>query len=72
MARLSARKLGFDGVCHPQVYLDEKTRTSRGFGFVSYSRVEEAEYAIKEMNGFYVEGKRLKVQRKRERGFAAK
>lgn len=34
---------------------------SRGFGFVAYGRKQEAEVAANAMNGFYVDGKWLKV-----------
>jgi len=37
---------------------------SRGFGFVAYARSEEASMALSSMNGFQVEGKKLKVSLK--------
>ena len=52
---------------HSQVYLDKVTHESRGFGFVSFSTVVEAENAISQMNGHLVEGKHLKVQKKKEK-----
>lgn len=50
-----------------QVYIDTVTQQSRGFGFVSYSTVAEADRAIAAMNGFTVNGKQLKVQKKKEK-----
>lgn len=50
-----------------QVYIDTVTQQSRGFGFVSYSTVAEADRAIVAMNGFTVNGKQLKVQKKKEK-----
>ena len=52
---------------HIQVYLDNETKESRGFGFVSFSTVDEAEKAIREMDGYVIEGKHLKVQKKKEK-----
>lgn len=34
---------------------------------MSFSTVDEAERAINEMNGFVIEGKHLKVQKKKEK-----
>ena len=52
---------------------------SKGFGFVTYERIDEAEEAVKEMNGRTIEGRTVRVDysftkddvdadRKRERG----
>ena len=50
-----------------QVYRDKATKESRGFGFVSFSTVVEAEKAIQQMNGYLINGKHLKVQKKKEK-----
>jgi hypothetical protein len=42
---------------------DRATNQSRGFGFVSYQSSEAAATAIKEMNGFELDGRSLKVNR---------
>jgi len=39
----------------------------RGFGFVNFATIEEAEKAIKEMNGFVVKNRSLKVSFKNEK-----
>jgi RNA-binding protein 39 len=40
---------------------------SKGFGFVSFEKVEEAKLAIDKMNGFAIEGKLLRVQIKSDK-----
>lgn len=57
----------FGTILSTKVYLDNETKESRGFGFVSFSTVDEAEKAIREMNGYVIEGKHLKVQKKKEK-----
>jgi len=44
--------------------VEKDTGRSRGFGFVSYDKPEAAAMAIKELNGFVIGNKRLKVQHK--------
>lgn len=44
--------------------VEKDTGRSRGFGFVSYDCSESAALAIKELNGFVIGNKRLKVQHK--------
>lgn len=48
--------------------VEKDTGRSRGFGFVSYDSPESAALAIKELNGFAIGNKRLKVQHKQIRG----
>ncbi|CAM9430719.1 unnamed protein product, partial [Ectocarpus sp. 12 AP-2014] len=55
----------FGEVLSAKVYYDRDTGESKGFGFVSYSKPDEAEAAISSMNGFFIGQKRLKVVRKR-------
>ena len=50
-----------------QIYRDRESHKSKGFGFVSMSSVEEADRAIRYLNGYPVNGKMLKVQRKKEK-----
>lgn len=59
--------LPFGTILSTKVYIDTVTQQSRGFGFVSYSTVAEADRAIAAMNGFTVNGKQLKVQKKKEK-----
>lgn len=47
-----------------RIMVEKDTGRSRGFGFVSYDNPESAATAIKELNGFVIGNKRLKVQHK--------
>jgi len=47
-----------------RIMVEKDTGRSRGFGFVSYDAPESAAMAIKELNGFVIGNKRLKVQHK--------
>ena len=40
---------------------DRETGRSRGFGFVTFNTVEEANNAIREMNGRDLDGRQIKV-----------
>mmetsp|Transcript_118266 Transcript_118266/g.331235 ORF Transcript_118266/g.331235 Transcript_118266/m.331235 type:complete len:601 (-) Transcript_118266:84-1886(-) len=50
-----------------RIMVEKDSGRSRGFGFVSYDSPESAALAIKELNGFAVGNKRLKVQHKQIR-----
>lgn len=50
-----------------RIMVEKDTGRSRGFGFVSYDSPEAAAMAIKELNGFVIGNKRLKVQHKQIR-----
>jgi len=50
-----------------RIMVERDTGRSRGFGFVSYDNPESAAMAIKELNGFAIGNKRLKVQHKQIR-----
>uniref|UniRef100_A0A7S1VM38 RRM domain-containing protein n=1 Tax=Grammatophora oceanica TaxID=210454 RepID=A0A7S1VM38_9STRA len=50
-----------------RIMVEKDTGRSRGFGFVSYDSPESAAMAIKELNGFAIGNKRLKVQHKQIR-----
>jgi RNA recognition motif-containing protein len=44
---------------------DTENGWSRGFGFVSFSSSEEADEAIKNLNGSWIAGKQMKVEKTR-------
>lgn len=51
-----------------KVFVDKETQRSKGFGFVSFGTVSEAQEAIREKNGFEIEkDHRLIVELKRSR-----
>jgi CUG-BP- and ETR3-like factor len=50
-----------------RIMVEKDTGRSRGFGFVSYDSPDSAALAIKELNGFVIGNKRLKVQHKQIR-----
>lgn len=50
-----------------RIMVEKDTGRSRGFGFVSYDNPESAARAIKDLNGFVIGNKRLKVQHKQIR-----
>lgn len=55
---------------HATVVLDPETKQSKGYGFVTFADIEDAERALEEFNGAEFEGKKIKVEvaqpRKRE------
>ena len=46
--------------------VDQDTRRSKGYGFVSYVESEDAKKALSKMNGFELEGRAMKVRNKTE------
>eukprot|EP00299_Pterocystis_sp_00344_P013861 c6834_g1_i1.p1 GENE.c6834_g1_i1~~c6834_g1_i1.p1 ORF type:complete len:110 (-),score=16.50 c6834_g1_i1:19-348(-) len=55
----------YGNVLRAEMTKDPETGWSRGFGFVSFSCSEEADVAIKHLNGTWVFGKQLKVEKTR-------
>lgn len=47
---------------HAVVVLDPKTKQSKGYGFVTFADVEDAQAAVEELNGSTFEGKKIKVE----------
>lgn len=45
-----------------KVVMDPILRESRGFGFITYDTREEAAEAVKEMNGYDMDGKEIIVE----------
>jgi RNA recognition motif-containing protein len=54
-------------VASANIVLDRATGRSRGFGFVEMPNAEEAEAAIREVNGSEIEGRSIKVEQAQER-----
>jgi RNA recognition motif-containing protein len=63
---LEAAFARFGAVVSARVMFDKRTGESRGYGFVTFAAEEEAEAAVAEGNGMEVEGKRVKVEAKKE------
>ncbi|MCL4113992.1 UNVERIFIED_CONTAM: hypothetical protein GTU68_004995 [Idotea baltica] len=57
----------FGAVDSVKIVLDRDTGRSRGFGFVEMSNDEEANAAIKELNGAEFEGRALVVKQAEDR-----
>jgi len=58
----------FGNVISAKVFIDHKTGTSKGFGFVSYDNAGSASKAISAMDGLAIGSNRLKVQLKTPKG----
>ncbi|CAI5726736.1 unnamed protein product [Peronospora effusa] len=59
----------FGRVSKCEVIVDPVTRESRGFGFVTFDDVRDAEDAVKELNDQEVQGRKMRVEHaKRKRG----
>ncbi|CAF2739927.1 unnamed protein product [Rotaria sp. Silwood2] len=57
----------FGNILSAKIFIDKLTSRSKCFGFVSYDNIYSAHQAIKQMNGFQIGLKRLKVQLKKNR-----
>ncbi|CAG9312175.1 unnamed protein product [Blepharisma stoltei] len=53
----------FGKITQCKIVKDQKTNKSRGFGFVSFESIDNAEEAIKEMNNKTVDGRELRVEK---------
>lgn len=58
----------FGTVIRCQITTDKVTGESKGFGFISYNTVEEADAAVENMNGAMLKGRRMKVEKSRDQG----
>lgn len=47
---------------HATVVLDPKTKQSKGYGFVTFTDLEDAQQALDEFNGTPFDGRRLKIE----------
>ena len=57
----------FGEVSEAKIITDRETGRSRGFGFVTFNNDEDADNAIKEMDGTTLDGREVKVNEARER-----
>ncbi|CAF3054945.1 unnamed protein product [Rotaria socialis] len=57
----------FGNILSAKIFIDKLTSRSKCFGFVSYDNMHSAHQAIKQMNGFQIGLKRLKVELKKLR-----
>ena len=57
----------FGEVIEAKVITDRDTGRSRGFGFVTFEEVADADAAIDEMNGSVLDGRTLNVNEARDR-----
>ncbi len=55
-------------ITEAKVISDRDTGRSRGFGFVTFARDEDAKNAISKMNGASLEGKNITVNEAKEKG----
>jgi len=51
----------FGDVLESRVIMDPYTAQSRGFAFITYSKLEDAEHAMKEMNGQLLDNRTIRV-----------
>ena len=51
----------YGSVSSVKIIMDKITNRSRGFAFIEMGDVQQAEKAIKELNGIMVEGRQMKV-----------
>lgn len=49
-------------VMHHKIVMDPILKESRGFGFVTFESKEDADDAVKEMNDYEMDGKRIIVE----------
>jgi transformer-2 protein len=48
-----------------RIVIDPHTKESRGFGFVTFEESNDADEAVKEMNGEHILGKAIRVEKAR-------
>lgn len=51
----------FGEVLEAKVIVDRETGRSRGFGFVTFAQVEDADRAMAEMDGTELDGRKIRV-----------
>jgi RNA recognition motif-containing protein len=58
----------FGEIAEAKVITDRDTGRSRGFGFVTFNDESAGEKAIKEMDGFQLDGRAIRVNEAHDRG----
>jgi len=58
----------FGEITEAKVITDRDTGRSRGFGFVTFARDEDAKKAISKMDGASLDGRTIKVSEAQEKG----
>ena len=53
-------------VTRAEMTLDKDTGWSKGFGFVSFASVEEADAALAAVHGAWMDGREMKVEKTKE------
>lgn len=57
----------FGAIVDAKVITDRDTGRSRGFGFVTYENGQDAESAMQQMDGGYLDGRTIRVNEANER-----
>ena len=65
-ADLRAEFSKYGTVTRAAMTIDKETGWSKGFGFVSFSSVQEADVALQSVHGSYMAGREWKVEKTRE------
>ena len=60
-------KKSFDSVCSANVIYDSVTKQPKGYGFVQFTNKNDAEMAIAELNGSFLNGKAIKVKERTQK-----
>lgn len=66
-ASLHAEFSKFGSVLDAKVITDRETGRSRGFGFVTYENGDDAQSALQQMDGGYLDGRTIRVNEANER-----
>ena len=56
----------FGTVTRAEMTIDKETGWSKGFGFVSFASVQEADAALAQVHGSWMAGREMKVEKTRE------
>ena len=56
----------YGAVTRAEMTIDKETGWSKGFGFVSFSMVQEADMALQAIHGSWMAGREMKVEKTRD------